>query len=605
MFLSNRGARGRIQAGSVRRDSESGQAESQGSALVAVVGIMSVGLVLIALLATTLTGAITVSSVGKANLQAQAAAEAGVATAVAALNVAGTCENAGGTFTSSTAPVYRATVWWATTTSSWTRGCPTSQATKVRVISGGTAANSGLLQANGSNIRYVEAIYAWGTTSAPFTNVQALYTYGGANVDTYEFLSGGQGAANINIPSGDFECTGPTLIEGSLTVAAGNANLTNTCHVTGSVTASGTIAMTSYSSIDGDATSATGGISLSNSTVTVGGSVYANGSVTLNGRVNGNIEATGVVTLVGGSYVRGNVTTNSTLSTDSTVDGSLSAIGNLTIGSGHIKGNVATAGTLKYGKLTNAAAATALKADGLVDGTISYGASGLVTVTPKSIPTVINWVDLNYSWSSWQAAGFTQQLTWPSAIGCRIGDSNSTTPTGALYPWYQQLKNLNQPTVVDGRSCGTTGLSGNMTLALKTDVAFIANTFNYDSLTITSADGQQHRIWFIILDGDPNTFGPQCPRRGGTFALNTPSSVGSNVIGMVYTPCDISVNNGSTWNGMFYSGTMTGGGGVRQLVYVPLGVPGSTIGGGSVLPPSGNGTVGALISTRNRTDNGE
>ena len=56
---------------------------------------------------------------------------------------------------------------------------------------------------------------------------------------------------------------------------------------------------------------------------------------------------------------------------------------------------------------------------------------------------------------------------------------------------------------------------------------------------------------------------------------------------------------------MFYSGTMTGGGGVRQLVYVPLGVPGSTIGGGSVLPPSGNGTVGALISTRNRTDNGE
>ena len=581
------------------------QQGERGSALVAVVGIMTIGLVLIALLATTLTGAFTVSSVGKANLQAQAAAEAGVAASVAALNTSGACATAGGTFASATAPIYRATIWWATATSAWNRGCPTSTATQVRVISGGTAATSGLLQANAANTRFVEATYAWGTTSNPFTNVQALYTYGGANVDTYEFLSGGQGAANINIPSGDFECTGPTLIEGSLSVSAGSANLTNTCHVTGSVTATGTVTMTSNSTIDGDATSTGAGISMSNSTVTVGGSIYANGSMTLNGRVNGNIEATGVVTLVGGSYVKGNVTTNSTLSMDSTVDGNLSAIGNLTYGSGHVKGNVSTGGTLKYGKLTNAAAASALKAAGMVDGAIAYLQSGLPTVTPKSAPVVISWVDLNYSWASWQAAGFSQQLTWPSATGCRIGDSNSTTPGGALYSWYQQLKNLSQATVVDGRGCGISGLSGNMDLALKTDVAFIANTFNYDSLHITSADGQPHRIWFIVLDGDPNTAGPQCPRRGGTFALNTPSSIGTNVIGMVYTPCDISVNNGSTWNGMFYSGTMTGGGGVRQLVYVPLGVPGSTIGGGSVLPPTGDGTVGALISTRNRTDNGE
>ncbi len=575
----------------------------RGSALIAVVGVMAVGLLVVVLVSAALTSAFTYSSVAKSEVQAQAAAEGGVAAALAGLHKSGNCEAAAGTYQSASSPIYIATVWRSLDGLSWVRGCPLTSTTRVRIISSGSAQASAVLGASSGQKRIVEALYPYGKTgTGNQTAGSAMYVYSAGHLDTYEVLSLGGQNGDVWVRTSDFACTGPTVIEGSVIVAQGTASLTNTCIVKGSVLASGSIALTTFSRILGDATSSGGGVSISNVTSNVGGSVNANGSVSVHGAVNGSIESTGTVSLVSGGEVGGSIKAGAAVSIAGQVGGSVQTPGNLTVADpGHIIGSIKIGGTLTYGKLKNAQAASALIAAGMVGGTIAYGQTGIVGPVAKTAPVVSDWVDVSYQYSDWQALGFQSQLTWPSALGCRIGTSASTSPSGVLYPFYQQLKNLTEKTVVDGRGCSD--LSGDFDLQLKTDVAFIGANFTYDTLKISSADGAVHKIWFIIPDAQPTVTGPQCSKKGGSFQINTPSVISENVIAMAYAPCAIAINNGTIWRGQLYSGSMVGGGGTRVLYYSPIGVPGSTIGGGSTTPDTYE--IGTLLSLRNRTDNGE
>jgi cytoskeletal protein CcmA (bactofilin family)/type II secretory pathway pseudopilin PulG len=574
-----------------------------GSVLVAVVGVMAAALVISVLIAAVLSSAFTFSSATRAEVQSQAAAEGGVAAALAGLNTQGGCDASAGLYQRTTNPIYRATVWRSTDGQAWTLGCPISSTTKVRIISMGTAQSPGVLAASANNQKYVEAVYSYGSgNSGGNTPGTAMYLYATGQLDTYQLLSPGGQGSDVGVLTGNFDCTGPTVIEGNVKVAAGSANLTNNCSIEYSLSASGAVQMTTNSNVLGDVTSSGGGVTISNSTSWVGGNVYANGAVSTNGSIGGSVEAVGGVTLVNGSNVSGSIRAGSTVTVQAAVGGNVTTTANLSIVSpGKISGNVTIGGNLTYQGLTNAPAAAALKAQNKVLGTILYLQSNLTAPTPKPAPVVTGWVDFKYLYSDWQANGFTTQLTWPSSLGCRLGDSNSTNPSGVLYPFYQQLKSLSQPTVVDTRGCSS--VSGDLTLQLHTDVAFIGNDFNFDQLLISSADSAAHKIWFLVPDSQPTVAGPQCPKKGGNFTISTTSSISSPVLAMAYAPCSIAINNGTVWRGQLYSGDMNGGGGLRQLYYVPLGIPGSTIGGGA-LPPS-PGQTGALIWMRNRNDSGQ
>ena len=584
------------------RSSESARTQ-RGSALLIVVGVMALGLLISVLLASSLTATFTFSSTAKAGIQAQTAAESGVAVALAGLNTIGSCAAAGGIYADNGNPHYRATIWRSMDGATWVKACPDLVTTQVRIISTGYAQGVGVGSANSQNQRIVESTFSYGVgTSGGNSPGKAMYVYSAGNLDTYQVNSSGVIASDVGVTTGNFSCTGPTLIQGSVLVGQGSANLTNNCTIYNSVLATGSITLTSNSQIHGDATSSGAGVTIANVTDTIGGSVYANGEVSSNGAILGNVEAVGAVTLVQGSSVGGSIKAGGLVSISSSVGGSVSTPGNLDfVATGSIGGSITIGGTLTYGKLSGAAAAAALKSQGKVAGTVLFGQSGVTAPVAKSAPILPAWVDLSYNYSTWQANGFGTQLTWPSSLGCRIGDASSTTPSGVLYPWYQQLKNLSAPTVVDARSCAS--VSGNISLSLKTDVAFIGTNFDFDSITLTSADSQTHKIWFIVPDAQPTVAGPQCTKRGGNFVVNTSSSVSSTVDAFVYAPCSIAINNGTTWTGQLYSGDMVGGGGTRVLNYVPLGVPGTSIGGGPI-PPT-NGQVGGLIFERNRSDNGE
>jgi cytoskeletal protein CcmA (bactofilin family) len=571
-----------------------------GSALIAVMGVMFLGLIVVALIAGVLTSAFTFSTVTRAEVQSQAAAESGIASAVAGLNTNLSCEGVQGTYQSVVVPFFRATVWRSIDGISWIRGCPVSTTRQVRVISTGAAQVEGILNASAGDSKIVEAIFAYGQSGSGSAGGSAMYVYSIGHLDTYHVMSPGGEGSDVAVRTGDFACTGPTIIEGTVMVAEGSASLTNSCVVHGSVFAHGSVALTSQSSILGDVTSSAGGISIGNTTSNVGGNVFANGSFTNHGSVGGSVEATGVVTLVQGSSVTGSLLAGTNVTVSGLVTGGISTPGNISLdANGHVTGNIVVGGTLTYGHLSGSAAVTALHAQGIVVGSISYGISGLKSPTPKSSPIVADWVDYDYKYSAWQAAGFDHQIIWPSALGCRLGDSNSTSPSGALYAFYQQLKNLTVPTVVDARGCSSIG--GNISLPLTTDVAFIANNFNIDTMAVWGADSNLHNIWFIAPDAQPSVAGPQCSKKGGEFIINSTSTIGSGVNAMAYAPCSIAINNGTEWTGMLYSGDMNGGGGTRVLNYVPMSIPGSTIGGGS----GATYKVGALVLQRNRSNNGE
>jgi cytoskeletal protein CcmA (bactofilin family) len=572
-----------------------------GSALIAVVGVMFLGLIVVAVIASVLTSAFTFSTVARAEVQSQAAAESGIASAMAGLNTKLSCEGTQGTYQSSVVPFFRATVWRSIDGISWIRGCPVSTTKQVRIISTGSAQAKGILNASAGDSKIVEAIFAYGKSGSGSGGGSAMYVYSIGQLDTYHVMSPGGEGSDVAVRTGNFACTGPTIVEGSVMVAEGSANLTNSCVVRGSVLANGSVALTTQSSILGDVTSSAGGISIGNTTAHVGGSVFANGSFTNHGSVGDSVEATGVVTLVQGSSVAGNLLAGSTVAVSGLVSGAITTPGNLELDAiAHVTGNIVVGGTVTYGHLTGSAAVTALHAQGIVVGSISFGVAGLQAPTPKSAPIVADWVDYEYKYSDWQSAGFDHEITWPSALGCRLGDSNSTSPSGALYAFYQQLKNLTVPTVVDARGCSTIG--GDISLPLTTDVAFIANNFDVDTMAVWGADSNLHSIWFISPDAQPSVPGPQCLKKGGEFIINSTSTIGSGVNAMAYAPCSIAINNGTEWTGMLYSGDMNGGGGTRVLNYVPMGIPGSAIGGG------GSGAtfkVGALVLQRNRTNNGE
>lgn len=577
--------------------------KEKGSALLVVVGLMTLGLLVVSLLASSLAATFTYSSTSKAGLQAQSAAESGIAAAKAGLNTSGSCTASGGVYASAGDPHYRATIWRSTDGASWLKACPDLTTTQVRIISTGYAQGSGVGLASSQNQRIVEATFAFGAGSSGSNSPgTAMYLYSAGQLDTYQINSSGVLSSDVAVTTGNFACTGPTIIQGTVLVGQGSANLTNDCTVNNSLVSTGSITLTAHSQILGDATSSGAGITVSNLTSRIGGSAYAKGAFSTNGVIGGNVEAVGAATLVNGSSVGGNIKAGGTVSISGSVGGNVATPGNLSfVASGHVSGSITIGGTLTYGRLTNAAAASALTSQGLVTGAILYGQTGLTAPTPKTAPILPPWIDLSYSFASWQANGFGTQLVWPVALGCRLGDSNSTSPSGTLYPWYQQLKNLSAPTVIDARGCAS--VSGDIVLSLRTDVAFIGSNFDFDSVTITSADSQTHKLWFIVPDAQPTVAGPQCTKKGGNFVVHTTSSVSASIEAFVYAPCSIAINNGTTWTGQLYSGDMVGGGGTRVLNYVPLGVPGTAIGGGPIPPTPSQ--VGVLIFERNRADNGE
>ena len=351
---------------------------------------------------------------------------------------------------------------------------------------------------------------------------------------------------NIVIPVGDFNCNG--TIQGNV-VVAGNFNTSGACNIKGGVVAGGTANVTNGSDTIGKGltTAGTGNSSMAGS---VGESYTAAGSVSLGWA---------------GQHIKG----------------SMQASGNVSLGNMTIDGNLTVPSSKS---ITNSSG------QGKVLGATIRPAS----VTAPTAPTFQGWFDYAYKDSDWTALGYNV---------VKLVNSGSTPGTCDYYNkwpssgWFD-LANLTSKTVIDARACSQLSANAgkNPVVSLKTDVVFVAKSFDLTYLTMQSASGR-HKTWWIVEDTVANQT-PTCSGGAGSININH-TVMSEDLTSMAYTPCIVDVHGGSQWAGAFYGGGFSYGGGLvfhGDPILLPGQPPGSGGGGGG---GAGGGLVlGALISQR-------
>ncbi|MCI2957793.1 hypothetical protein MN032_08825 [Agromyces atrinae] len=230
----------------------------RGSALLAVIAVMGVTAILLVVF-----GLVTVNNLGntsahRAGVQAQAAAEAGLADTLAKLQSASTpCSS--GVYTAST-PGYTAKVYVRSGTGAFstTPSCPVTATTAIRIVSTGTAANAGVAGNDRGDTRTITAEYPI-TPSASTT--YAIYIHRTDSVSSHTTnigevkltTSAGRNAGVYFNETTDFVCSPRMEIQGDLILSQAGAKLNASagCTVKGNVFSKGSVLVANQGRVEG------------------------------------------------------------------------------------------------------------------------------------------------------------------------------------------------------------------------------------------------------------------------------------------------------------------------------------------------------------------
>ena len=532
MMRSQRTRQGRL------RDDEAG------NVMIAVIGLIAVTSIITLTISTATVQAVGYTSLTRAGVQSQAAAEAGAEAMRAALetdacpadgDLDATYGDVDATITGAAAaqPFYAVELEQrAGATASWTPGCPTGSSTHVRIQSTGFALTEGVAESSSAlDSAAVEVVYDWlpGAPSAMASGA-AVFSYGTPGLsNNLELVQLNGNSANVFVREGNIICSNSVTIEGDIVAANGNITLDNTCSAMGDVWASGTVTFNNNQAVGGDVIGAGTGLSRFSPNSTIGGGVY----------VGGAIESWG---------------------------------------------QRCSTGATGWDSAGNACAlARSSGADPVL-----YNQPGL------PLPVVPDWVDVDFVPSDWTDEGWNV-VTYSGP--CNIDKNGSQTAAVQAFSQYTT------PTVIDVRGCtgGFTIWYSTYELELKTDLTFITpKTVNIGQFEVSSDDvNSQRRLRFItpdtVPDAQPTTSG--C----GQFDVNNTNTIAEPVAVLVYTPCAIRNSNQLTWRGHYYGGTVNFSNN-SELTFVPIGIPGYNFDGG--VPPSGgpstpnSGGLGELVEYR-------
>ena len=557
-------------------------APERGSTIVPVIGLVAMAGVLTALIASATVHAVSFTTMTRAGVQAQAAADAGLEFMRAQL-ATGVCPpgNAmsmsyGEAYTgaagsaeltrlgiSGADPYFSASVERPNIiTGIWEPGCPVLGLfdSKVRILSTGFASAKGVAEVSGRDEVTVEAVHLWTAgTAAPgiAPSGPAVYSY-----TTSELASGGliQSVAgsqpSVLVKTGSVTCKGGFKGAQNLVVAAGNLTITEGCEVLGNVWSQGSTTLQGGVKVDGSivASSVTHG-----SSGTVGGGIYTPGAVSING--------------------------------DGTVLGPVSA-DSLSLTNGDLRGGAWIQQAATFGNGGDVYADVRARSSsapnhwsGLHNGakiiTVPAGPGPSPYAAPAQ-PVVPDWIDYQYSHSDWEGFSYAATLVTCSATQIWWPPAPSQL---------QQIVNGfgGNPGVIDARAClNGIHFGGSDTLNLAADLVIVANKFNLSNGAITAPPGV--RLWLITPDGNPlvDNKSPDCVI-GSSFAVSGGFTFPQDSPTMIYTPCKVTISSSTDLRGQIYAGgaTITGGG---KLRYEPVGLPGHNLdtgagGGGGILPP--------------------
>ncbi len=620
----------------------------EGMALVAVVGLMSVGILLTSLILGSIVSGIGFTSSTRAGVQSQAAAEAGIAAATAGLK-GGTCSATSGVYESAAnaTPKYVARIYSADSSGNWTQSCPISGTTSIKIVADGTAAALAVASQKGNDKSKVEARFE--NSSVPSTVLElgpAVYAYSSQGYSGSGTLvdPDGSGAA-VMVKTGNVVCDGGAAAAADLVVNNGDLQINNGCVINGDVWVSGKVTVSGGTTVGGNIVASnvlisngpniggsvwsTGPLSISNTTLKNGSSVIANGVTTLTGvTVPGSVYTTGKLTIDGSTPIAGNVVANevavvnsggkvagtiwsatSFSSTWSALQGNIYAA-NITMGGGNFSGTAVATNT--FTQTNNQSVSGSVKAKIISGSSLTIGGSASAVTFPSPItvngtkttlstapvvpvappatpvatpsPTVPSWPDYTYKASDW--AGFTLVTV---AAPCGVAQFNSA------------ITSLNgQKGVLDARSCAsplTIGTCGGCDVNIVNDTAILAKAFNFGGSLKFAATTNQ-KMWFITEDATTGLT-PTCSGAGiGNFVLGGGMSFSTKLEVMVYTPCAANIGSGIKFIGQVFAGTTTISG-AAQISYNAVGLPGVDLSTGNTTTTTTPAASWSLKSTRN------
>jgi hypothetical protein len=529
--------------------------DDRGSALIAVLALAAVTAVIAVTVGSASVNSLRFTNDSAATVEARAAAEAGVARAELALRTTTGCSAASGVFTSTTTPKYRVEVSYDRG-AGWVDGCPTNDATQVRFLSTGYANRAVFDGSRVEDGRVMEAVYQFIPQYVEVPDIDpAVYAYSIDGVlkkfvlDSADFTI----SADVQIKTGDFECSNNASVAGDVILADGAADLTS-CTIAGTLHVTKGAGVDGGSLVTGDVIAGGAGITGVNPTVRIEAGT----------RVNGNVFAGGNVSILSGSgsQVLGNVTATRDTTTRVIVANGSS-----------VGGNVLTSG--------------AIQRNGTISGTESPAVTGLQAPVAPRVPnwTDIPWVASQFTTSTWYQQGFTNLVTW----------SGSCT-MGSLDPRWVALSLYTTPTVIDATGCVggiTTNNNLSPNIGLSTNIVFIADSFTFDKLYFASSVPTVNRkLYFVVPDNTADAL-PTCTGEAGDIYLTNEADIQSTVSAFLYSPCEIrSDRNGL--RGQLYGGVIDFDQ-QAQMTYVPTSPPGIDF--SASLPPVLQ-LVGAYLGDR-------
>jgi hypothetical protein len=528
------------------------RARDEGSALVSVMIVMFVLLVGGLALATIVANTSTVLASTRGTVQSRAAADAGLADALA------TAMRDGGFCPSSDPTRFQVFV-----------ESPDDRPEPDYVVRSRCEGGRAYFAAVGAGVGNVKtatlAEFEYVVADASTEGLGEMIFFSSAvlsgelriNAATSDLLS-------IVVPSGNFTCR--TTLPANI-IVNGNVTGNGGCRILGDVYGGGSLTVNGSDVFEGN--------------VTMGGTTTAD----IQGKVYGDIHVGGGINFgwTGWTYP-----------------------GNVTVG-----GSV-NMSSISIGKRLKIPSSAGLQRDGWVnitpptssDARIAGGIDWLASATPPAPLTFDPWFEFTYEPDDWPA--FTNVITLinsgdgPGTCGYfNQNNGNAASPNQRAKGW-RDLAELTSPTVIDARACSSlTSNNGTMpNVAIKTDILFIAKKYDLNSLTMTAAAGATPRLWWTVEDPNPNG-APTCTGGAGDIIIEK-TSIAAPIISMGYTPCTVNVTgstNSSQWTGSFYGGGFNYGGGLTFTGDRSIGLPGMVADEENPAESSGS-LLGGLVSQR-------
>lgn len=392
--------------------------------------------------------------------------------------------------------------------------------------------------------RTVEAVYEYQLARAVAeTDAAALRTAGGLVLTGNAHITtvNENHPADIYVERGNLECGGSGRIEGSVYVADGAARLTGSCPIFGDLVVRGDIVIDQGSEIWGDVVSTEGSVVINGGVRISGNAFTSHDFIRTNGRVQGT------------AYVGRNAS----------FSGAAPAIATHLYYGGTV--------TYAYGSASN----------WVLGGTPQrQDTSGIPRpLLPEEPPflavTVQNIVDNGFAEVAWEGA-------------CAMGGNVE------LNPFFSEvIPSFRSRTLVQALTCDPWQTRGGIELRLRTDVVVVAKRFNLSNVRISSADGEPHKIWFVV-PAEANCAVDGVPEIDVQGTVKFPDG---KITALAYTECEVvfGTSGNDPWPGSVYARTFTGYAAIR---YVPIGLPVAAGEDANRLNPD-EGALGSLVSQRN------